>query len=76
MPVLEMPRGRITILYFRQGAPTCNQGKHTDSDVLNYIGQKSKGVAVNVTFDILWAFAFLLSKVETLPPTQALMGCH
>lgn len=72
-----MPCGRIVILYFGQGAPECSHGKHTGSDILNYFPQKSEGVAINVTFDILWAFAFLLSKVETLPPTQALMGwCH
>lgn len=76
MPVLEMPCGRIAIVYFRQGAPTCDHGKDTGSDILNYFGQKSKGVTINVTFDILWAFAFLLSKVETLPLTQVLTGCH
>lgn len=69
-----MPCGQIAILYFCQGASTCNRGKHTGSDVLNYFSQKCKGVAINVTFEILWAFAFSFSKVETLPPCGRLWG--
>lgn len=74
VPALEMPCGQIAILYFCQGASTCNRGKHTGSDVLNYFSQKCKGVAINVTFEILWAFTFSFSKVETLPPYGRLWG--
>lgn len=65
---------RISILYFHQGASTCDRKKHTGSDILNCFGLKSPGVTINFTFEILCVFAFLLLKVEALPPTQVLVG--